>query len=184
MYITLQLRIAKVAQRIDAADQLVELEYRFASSILLGIIAQLPDQRALGHFLKAECGHDLIDIEFLLDDQLGVPLSSEPKRTKEIQLMSSDNQFTALGPAIVGFQTDGANIDRGADITGNQVGVHGRCGGPVGNGVEGFGTGNFSGVAGFGGGDANGHDGKERCPASIDPGWRLSAPVPVNGQTI
>jgi hypothetical protein len=69
--------------------------------------------------------------------------------------MSSDNQFTALGPAIVGFQTDGANIDRGADITGNQVGVQGRCGGPVGDGVQGFGTGNFSGVAGFGGGDAN-----------------------------
>ena len=76
MDITLQLRIAKVAQRIDAADQLVELEYRFASSILLGIIAQLPDQRALGHFLKAECGHDLIDIEFLLDDQLPIDLTN------------------------------------------------------------------------------------------------------------
>jgi hypothetical protein len=53
---TLQLRIAQVAQCIDAADQFVELEYRFASSILLGIIAQLPDQRALGHFLESECG--------------------------------------------------------------------------------------------------------------------------------
>jgi hypothetical protein len=30
--------------RIDASDQFVELEYRFASSILLGIIAQLPDR--------------------------------------------------------------------------------------------------------------------------------------------
>ncbi len=55
---------------------LVELEYRFASSILLGIIAQLPDQCALGHFLKAECGHDLIDIEFLLDDQLPIDLTN------------------------------------------------------------------------------------------------------------
>src|SRR5260370_1364189 len=40
MDITLQLRIAKVAQRIDAADQLVELEYRFASSILLSNYSQ------------------------------------------------------------------------------------------------------------------------------------------------
>jgi len=28
--------------------------------------------------------------------------------------MSSDNQYTALGPAAVGFQTDGANIVKGA----------------------------------------------------------------------
>jgi hypothetical protein len=28
--------------------------------------------------------------------------------------MSSDNQYTALGPAAVGFQTDGANIAKGA----------------------------------------------------------------------
>ena len=69
--------------------------------------------------------------------------------------MSSDNQFTAVGEPCGGFQTDGANIDRGADITGNQVGVQGRSGGPVGDGVQGFGTGNFSGVAGFGGGDTN-----------------------------
>jgi hypothetical protein len=65
--------------------------------------------------------------------------------------MSSDNQFTALGPAIIGFQTNSASIDVGADITGNQRGVTGRCGGAVGDGVQGFGTGNFSGVAGFGG---------------------------------
>src|SRR5271157_2082762 len=76
MDITLQLRIAKVAQRIDAADQFVELEYRFASSILLGKIAQLPDQRALGHFLEAECGNDLVDIGFLLDDQLPIDLTN------------------------------------------------------------------------------------------------------------
>lgn len=64
--------------------------------------------------------------------------------------MSSDNQFTALGPAIIGFQTHGANIDVGADISGNQVGVRGRCQSAVGDGVQGFGTGNFSGTAGFG----------------------------------
>src|ERR1700687_5700235 len=68
--------------------------------------------------------------------------------------MSSDNQFTALGPTIVGFQTDGANIDRGAEIAGNQIGVKGTCIGPVGDGVQGHGSGNFSGVAGFGGGNA------------------------------
>jgi hypothetical protein len=65
--------------------------------------------------------------------------------------MSSDNQFTALGPTIIGFQTDGANIDIGAQISGNTVGIKGSCQGSVGDGVEGTGTGNFSGVAGWGG---------------------------------
>jgi len=32
--------------------------------------------------------------------------------------MSSDTQFTADGPATVGFQTNGANIKRGADLAG------------------------------------------------------------------
>jgi hypothetical protein len=44
--------------------------------------------------------------------------------------MSSDNQYTALGPAAVGFQTDGANIATGAEVAGTQLGVHGT--GPVG----------------------------------------------------
>jgi hypothetical protein len=65
--------------------------------------------------------------------------------------MSSDNQYTALGPAAVGFQTNGANIDIGAQISGNTVGVRGSCQGAVGDGVQGNGTGNFSGVAGWGG---------------------------------
>jgi hypothetical protein len=65
--------------------------------------------------------------------------------------MSSDNQFTARGPAIVGFQTDSSSIDRGAEIAGNSVGIKGFCHGSVGDGVQGFGSGNFSGVAGFGG---------------------------------
>jgi hypothetical protein len=39
--------------------------------------------------------------------------------------MSSDTQFTALGPASVGFQTDGANINKGVEATGRIVGVHG-----------------------------------------------------------
>ena len=42
--------------------------------------------------------------------------------------MSSDNQFTALGPTIIGFQTNGTNIDRGADITGKEFGVRGSGG--------------------------------------------------------
>ena len=63
--------------------------------------------------------------------------------------MSSDNQFTALGPAFIGFQTNATRIDRGAEITGTVVGVKGTCSGFPGDGVQGFGTGNFSGVAGF-----------------------------------
>lgn len=67
--------------------------------------------------------------------------------------MSSDNQFTALGPSEVGFQTHGANINLGVEAAGNRIGVKGRCQGPVGDGVQGFGAGSWSGVAGFGGGE-------------------------------
>ncbi|MEV2231751.1 hypothetical protein AB0H69_24710 [Streptomyces phaeochromogenes] len=42
--------------------------------------------------------------------------------------MSSDTQFTADGPTIVGFQTGGANIQRGVDAAGTEVGVVGRSG--------------------------------------------------------
>ncbi len=65
--------------------------------------------------------------------------------------MSDDNQFTALGPAPIGFETASASIEVGADIRGTQVGVRGHSQGPGdGDGVQGFGTGTFSGVAGFG----------------------------------
>jgi hypothetical protein len=37
--------------------------------------------------------------------------------------MSSDNQYTALGPASIGFQTDSTNIQTGAAIGGNQIGA-------------------------------------------------------------
>jgi len=59
--------------------------------------------------------------------------------------VSSDEQFTAKGPAIIGFQTyatDGP-IDRGAEIVGNQRGVLGQCatpGGPEAVGVCGLGA--------------------------------------------
>jgi hypothetical protein len=71
--------------------------------------------------------------------------------------MGSDNQWTALGPAIIGFQTDSTDIDRGAEIGGNSLGVKGTCLGAVGDGAQGFGAGDFSGVAGFGA-DAADHD--------------------------
>jgi hypothetical protein len=53
--------------------------------------------------------------------------------------MSSDNQYTALGPAIVGFQTNGANIERGAEITGKSLGA--RVQGDRGPGVIGVSVG-------------------------------------------
>jgi hypothetical protein len=72
--------------------------------------------------------------------------------------MSSDNQYTALGPAIVGFQTDSASIDRGAEIAGNSLGilgscnqgngVHGKSGSPTDSGVWGENSGHGFGVAG------------------------------------
>lgn len=44
--------------------------------------------------------------------------------------MSSDNQYTALGPAVIGFQTHGANIQKGAAVAGTELGVQGT--GPIG----------------------------------------------------
>lgn len=41
--------------------------------------------------------------------------------------MSSDNQFTALGPTEIGFQTNDTNTRMGASITGGEVGVRGDC---------------------------------------------------------
>jgi hypothetical protein len=66
---------------------------------------------------------------------------------------SQDSFFEALGGETpTGFFTHSTSISIGVDVQGNQVGVKGTCQGPVGDGVQGFGSGNFSGVAGFGGG--------------------------------
>ena len=52
--------------------------------------------------------------------------------------MSSDEQFTAMGAAIIGFQTHAVDgpIDRGVDVSGTEVGVRGFC--DMGPGVEGL----------------------------------------------
>jgi len=60
--------------------------------------------------------------------------------------MASDNQFTALGPTEIGFQTNGTNIRLGASIAGSEIGVLGHC--DDGFGVEG--TGHAAGVHGKG----------------------------------
>jgi hypothetical protein len=60
--------------------------------------------------------------------------------------MPSENQFTALGPAEIGFQTDGSNIRMGASIAGREVGVVGHS--DTGFGLEG--TGGGGGVHGKG----------------------------------
>lgn len=63
--------------------------------------------------------------------------------------MSSDNQWTALGPAEIGFQTHGANIRVGADVAGTVVGARATCSSANGHGVHGFGQGvNYAGVTG------------------------------------
>ena len=67
---------------------------------------------------------------------------------------SQDSFFEALGGETpTGFFTHSTSISIGVDVQGNQIGVRGSCQGPVGDGVQGFGSGNFSGVAGFGGAD-------------------------------
>jgi hypothetical protein len=62
---------------------------------------------------------------------------------------SQDSFFEALGGETpIGFFTHSTTISHGVDVQGNQVGVKGTCQGPVGDGVQGFGSGNFSGVPG------------------------------------
>ena len=48
VHVAFQLRVAQVAQRVEAADQLVELEDRPSRRVRRGKGAQLADQRALG----------------------------------------------------------------------------------------------------------------------------------------
>ena len=67
---------------------------------------------------------------------------------------SQDSFFEALGGETpTGFFTHSTSLSIGVDVQGNQIGVRGACQGPVGDGVQGFGSGNFSGVAGTGGAD-------------------------------
>jgi hypothetical protein len=70
--------------------------------------------------------------------------------------MTTDTSFAATGPAGVAYGTfPGSNIDQGANLTGNTLGVLGVCGGTSGPGVAGVGGPNAgAGVSGEGG--ANG----------------------------
>ena len=54
---------------------LVELEDRPPRRVWRGKGAQLADQRALGHFLQAQRGDDLVDVGLLVDDRLPVDLA-------------------------------------------------------------------------------------------------------------
>jgi hypothetical protein len=79
--------------------------------------------------------------------------------------MTSDNQFTALGPATVGFQTHGTHVDRGAEIAGREFGVFGA--GTVGL----IGEGEEDGVRGHGGSGRGGRfaSGELHAQLRLDP---------------
>jgi hypothetical protein len=79
--------------------------------------------------------------------------------------MPSSDQFTATGPAQVGFQTDGTHIDRGAEIAGTTFGVLGR--GPTGV----VGQGDQDGVHGIGGAGRGGRfeSGNMRAQIKLEP---------------
>ena len=79
--------------------------------------------------------------------------------------MSTSDQFTAFGPAAVGFQTDGTEIDRGAEIAGNTFGV-------LGSGLTGvIGQGEQDGVQGKGGSGRGGRfeSGNARAQINLQP---------------
>lgn len=79
-HVSFHLRIAQVAQRIDAAHQLVEFEDRSPYRIRRRVAAQLADQCALGHFLEGQRGDDLVDVRLLVDDELPVDLADRPNQ--------------------------------------------------------------------------------------------------------
>jgi len=65
---------------------------------------------------------------------------------------AQDSFFEAQGGQTpIGFFTRSTSLDFGVAVAGNLVGVKGECSGAIGDGVQGFGRGSFSGVAGFGG---------------------------------
>jgi hypothetical protein len=68
--------------------------------------------------------------------------------------MTTDTSFTATGPSGVGYQTNGSNLQEGALLQGNVIGVLGQCVGTNGAGVGGIGSGTSAGVAGVGGPNA------------------------------
>ena len=72
MDVALQLRVAQVAQGVEAADQFVELEDRPPCRVRSGVGAQLSDQRTLRHFLEAERGDDRVDVGFLVHNRLPI----------------------------------------------------------------------------------------------------------------
>jgi hypothetical protein len=74
---------------------------------------------------------------------------------------AKDVFFEALGGETpVGFFTHSTSLGTGVDVTGNQLGVKGTCGGPdPGDGVQGFGSGSASGVKGVGGSVTSGAGG-------------------------
>lgn len=96
--------------------------------------------------------------------------------------MASDDQFTALGPAIIGFQTHGANIDNGADIAGTKVGVRSSC--DTGNAIEAFSK-EAGGVGVFGAVDTQGTDFKGLAERGLlnqtDAGISGVGPIGVRG---
>src|SRR5450755_748722 len=99
--------------------------------------------------------------------------------------MSSDNQYTALGPAVIGFQTFGSEIDIGVDAGGNKVGVHAT--GPVAIhgegdvGVHGEGAVGVKGVGSATGGSFAAEDLSPQIvlqPPSVDPPGRVMDSTP------
>ncbi|ERO94034.1 hypothetical protein L454_05252 [Escherichia coli BIDMC 19C] len=84
VHVAFQLRIAQVAKRVDAADELVELEDRAPRRVRRGVGAQLADQRALRHFLQPECGDDPVDVRLLAMDEIAVDFPDWPNQARLI----------------------------------------------------------------------------------------------------
>ena len=70
MRVALALWVAQVTQRVDAADQLIELEDRATSGVRLRVGTQFPNQCALSHLFDPQSGHDLVDIGFFVLNRL------------------------------------------------------------------------------------------------------------------
>ena len=69
MDMTLQLRITKIPQGVEASDEPVEFEKRPPGPVMARVGAELADERALGHLLESQRGDDLVEMGLLRRDQ-------------------------------------------------------------------------------------------------------------------
>lgn len=85
--ITLKLRVAQVAQRVDRADQLVILEKGLTRAVVSRQGANFAHQHTLAHFLEPQGGSNVIQIGSFSGNQMTVDLPHRLNKEISIPLL-------------------------------------------------------------------------------------------------